>query len=421
MRFAALFLAAAFSCSLAQAQSHWNQFRGPTGDGHAGNPGLPLKFGEKENLKWKTPIPGKAWSSPVVWDKQIWVTNAPEDGKKLYAVCVDLDTGRVVHNILVFEIEEPQFCHEMNSYATPTPFVEEGRAYVHFGAHGTACLDTKTGEKLWTRQDLECNHFRGPASSPIVYGDKLFIHYDGFDLQYVIALNKDDGSTIWKTDRAIDFKTTNGDLKKAYCTPSVIRHQGQLQLISPGAVATEAFEPDSGKLLWTVYHDGMNASARPIFDGELLFITNGMGRMVAVRPGGTGDITDSGIAWESGKMVPKKSSMLLIDGLLYMISDNGVASCVEPKTGENVWSHRINGDMYAASPIYADGRIYFFSDTGHVPVIQPGREYKLLAENQLDSGFMASPAIAGKSLILRSKTHLYCFEETAASADKEQR
>ncbi len=405
---ARLFLAVALSLTagFAVAADSWNQFRGPGGKGISTTKGVPLEFGEDKNIVWKTAIDGKAWSSPVVLGRQIWMTNAPADGKKLYAVCVDLDSGKVLHNRLVFDNPKPQFCIAMNSYATPTPFVEDGRVYVSFGAHGTACLDAKTAETIWERRDLKCDHFRGPASSPIVDGDKLIIHFDGFDFQYVIALDKRSGKTVWKTHRAFDYITTNGDHKKAYGTPSIIEHKGRRQLISPAAVATEAFDPDTGKLLWTVRHGGMNASARPQYGGGLVFIVQGSGGMVAVRPEGTGDIPAKGIAWKSRKAVPKKSTPLLIDDLLFMVDDDGVASCREAASGKILWMKRLKGE-YAASPLLIDGRIYAFSRKGDIPVFAPARKFKLLAQNKLDAGFMATPAVVDGSLILRTKTHLY--------------
>lgn len=405
-------MALGFLClttQLAADTGNWNQFRGPNANGWASDANPPVEFGEDQNVTWKTAIEGKAWSSPVVWDDTIWLTNAPEDGKQMFAVAVDSGSGKILHNIKVFENEEPQYCHSMNSYATPTPVVEEGRLYVHFGVHGTACVDTSSGKVLWSRRDLPCNHHRGPASSPIVDGDRLVLLFDGFDVQYVVALDKHSGKTIWKTPRTFDYGTDNGDRKKAYCTPAIISVAGRPQLITPAAVATEALDPKSGKLLWTVRHGGMNASARPVFDGKILFVTNGMGKMVAVRPQGTGDISDN-IVWDSGKGIPKKSSLLLIDGLLYMVSDDGIASCVEAATGEKVWTTRLGGS-YAASPVYAGGRIYFSSIEGVVHVIEPGRKFKSLAKNTFDAGFMASPAVVGNALILRTKTHLYRVEK----------
>jgi outer membrane protein assembly factor BamB len=383
----------------------WNQFRGAAGNGKA-LAKLPLEFSESDGLAWKVPLPGKAWSSPVIWKKQIWVTNALPDGHKLWALCFDLETGKKIHDILVFDVAEPQFCIAKNSYASPTPVIEEGRIFVSFGAHGNACIDTATGKTIWERRDLQCNHHRAPASSPVPYKDLYILHFDGFDKQYVIALDKKTGETRWTHQRAFDFRTDNGDRKKAYGTPSVITHKGLTQLIAPAAVATESLDPLTGKLLWTVYTGGMNASARPLYGHGLVFITNGMGRMSAVRPEGKGELPGKNIAWASKRGVPKKSSLILDGKLLFMVSDLGVASCVDAETGKAHWTERLGGN-YAASPIFAGGRIYFFNEDGDIPVIEAGKTFKLLARNKLADGFMASPAISGDSLILRTKSNLY--------------
>lgn len=413
------------SCGLSAVaeEADWNQFRGPHGDGTTTATGLPVTFGEgSPEIVWKTAIPGRAWSSPVVWGNQIWLSNAPEvqnlaEGQtrlekplKLSAVCVDLGTGEIVHDVLLFEVDVPQFTHGTNSYGSPTPYVEEGRVYVHFGAYGTACLDTQTGEKIWERRDLPCDHFRGPGSSPIVYGDLLYLSMDGFDYQYFAALDKRTGETVWKKDRAVDFGTTDGDAKKAYSTPLLIEAGGRELLVSPFASATIAYDPLSGDPVWTVYHGGMNAAGRPLFGGGLLFINSadGPSPLIAVRPNGTGDIT-SDIVWQTSRSVPKRPSQLLIGELLFMMNDSGVASCLDAATGEEIWTERLGGD-YWASPLYADGLIYCFSQSGAIPVFRAGREYELVAENQLGEGFIASPAVAGRSLILRSTTHLYRVE-----------
>lgn len=385
--------------------ANWPEYRGPRGDGRADDARLPLKIDESV-VKWKTAIHGKGWSSPVVWGDQIWLTTATEDGKKLSVLCVDRESGKVVFDKVLVENEEPAFCHPMNSYATPTPVVESGRVYIHFGSYLTACLDTETASILWERRDLRCDHHRGPASSPILHDGKLFVAYDGFDVQYVVAFDKQTGETIWKRKREIEYGTDNGDRMKAYCTGHVIEVDGRQQLIYPSAVATVAYAPGDGKTLWTVYHEGMNASARPVYKDGLVFITNGMGSMVAVRPDGSGDVTGTHIQWSARKGVAKKSSQLLIDDMLYMTSDDGVISARNAKSGNIAWQKRA-GDGYAASPVYAGGRIYLFTMEGSVLTVQPGNEFKLLAETKLGDGFMASPAIVGNEMILRSKSHLY--------------
>jgi outer membrane protein assembly factor BamB len=405
--FATLALAGA-----ATAGDNWPQFRGPNGEGKSDAKGLPLTWGEKENVVWKTPIHDKGWASPVVWGDQVWLTTAKADGTELFAVCVDRATGKVVHDLKVFTVEKPEFCIDFNSYASPTPAVEEGRVYVHFGTYGTACLDTKTGKKLWERRDLKCNHFRGPGSSPILYRDLLIVHFDGFDVQYVVALNKKTGETVWKKDRAFDYTGVDGDHKKAYATPVVITVDGKAQLISPAAVGTTAYDPLTGAELWKVTHGGMNAAIPPLYGhGKvILFPADGGLKMLAVRPGGKGDVTKTHIDWTYGKEVPSRAGPVLVDDLLFLVSERGIVSCVEAKTGKQVWQERLGGS-YSASALAADGRVYFFSQDGVTNVIEAGRSWKKLAANKLDDGCMASPAVAGKALFVRTKTHLYRIEE----------
>jgi outer membrane protein assembly factor BamB len=408
--FLALFLSL-FLVTPSRAGENWPEFRGPTADGQSRATGLPVTWSETENIRWKTAIHDKGWASPVIWDRQVWMTTAREDGKELFAVCVDLDSGKVLHDVKVFDIEKPAFCIPFNSYASPTPAVEAGRVYVHFGSAGTACLDTATGKVLWTRQDLPCNHWRSAGSSPILYKDLLILTFDGYDVQYVAALDKVTGKTVWKTDRNIDFPSTNGDLKKAYATPTVIDVQGKPQLICPAAEATLAFEPLTGKEIWRVTHGGMNEASRPVLGHGKVYLTCGhIGRLVAIRPDGSGNITKTNVDWTFSKGVPTRPSPLLLGDLLYMVSDKGVASCVEARTGELVGTLRLPGN-FSASPICADGKMYFPSEDKITYVVAPGREMKILATNKLDEGCMASPAVADKALILRTRTHLYRIEQ----------
>lgn len=403
-----------FVTTVSAAETRWPQFRGPYGNGHSRAVDLPLTWSETENVRWKTPLPGKAWSSPVVWDEQTWLTNATPDGKRRSVVCVDTNTGRVVHDVVVLEIADPQFAHEMNSHASPTPVVEAGRVYVHFGSSGTLCLDTHTARTVWSRTDLPCDHHRGPASSPVLFENLLIVPYDGYDLQYVVALDKATGVTVWRRDRNIVYKNDDGDVKKAYGTCEIITVNGEPLLIAPSAEATIAYDPRTGDERWRVRHGGMNVSARPLFGQGLVVIATGAGgwKLFAVDPTGRGDITDSHVAWKYGKTVPTRSSQILVDDLLFMVNDAGIAQCINVKTAEQLWQERWAGD-YSASPVYADGRIYFFAQDGRTPVIAPTAEYKLLADNRLGDGYMASPAVVDRALIVRSRTHLYRLEKPA--------
>jgi outer membrane protein assembly factor BamB len=418
--FLAFVLSFGFTARL-PATDNWPQFRGPDGNGHADSPGLPLQWSETNGVRWKTPIHDKGWSSPVIWADQIWVSTASEDGHELFAVCLDRATGRVERDLKLFDVANPQFCHKFNSYASPTPVIEEGRIYVTFGSPGTACLDTETGRVLWDRRDLVCNHFRGAGSSPILYGNLLIMNFDGSDFQYVIALDKRTGKTVWKTDRSIDYQDLtpegkpegDGDFRKAFSTPHVARVNGVPMLFSIGAKAAYAYEPLTGKEIWRVEERGQHsASTRPVVGEGLVIYPTGFskGQLLAVRPGGRGNVTATHVAWRVKRSVPNKPSVLLVDGSVYMVDDGGIASCLEAKTGRVVWSERVGGN-YSASPIYANGQIYCCSEEGKTTVFAASREFKALAVNQIDDGIMASPAVSGNALYLRGKSGLYCIED----------
>ena len=394
------------------AGENWTEFRGPAGTGISAAKNLPLSWSEEENIRWKLEVHGKGWSSPVSWGNQLWLTTATEDGKKLYALCVDRIKGTIVHDILVFENEKPRFCHPTNSYASPTPVIEKGRVYVHFGSYGTACLDSNSGRILWTRRDFACNHWRGPGSSPVIAGKHLIVAYDGYDLQFVVALDKQTGKTIWKRDRNIDYGTDNGDRKKAYSTGALIDVNGRSQFVSPSAVETISYDPATGEEFWRIRHGGMNAAIRPLVGNGLLYIAAGSGptSLVAIRPDGSGDITETHMAWSSGKSIPKRPAPLLIDDRLFLLNDEGIASCLNAASGEIIWQQRVGGGgSYRSSPVYSEGKIYWFSLEGDAHVIAAGDEYKLLATSTLDNGCQASPVPVDDTLYVRTTKHLYAI------------
>lgn len=407
----------------ASGDENWPEFRGSTGQGVSDATGLPLTWSESQHVKWKTPIHGKAWSSPVVFGNQVWLTTATENGADLFAIALNRASGEILHDLKIFHTPAPQYADRFNSYGSPTPVIEEGRVYISFGSAGTACLDAKTGRVLWERRDLPCNHWRGAGSSPTLWRNLLILHFDGADYQYIVALDKQDGRTVWKTDRSIDFRDLtpegkpmrDGDFRKAFSSPLVIVHGGEPQLVSVGSNATYCYDPATGKELWRVeerkHHSG---TVRPVVGHGMVFTATGLakGELWAVKLGGQGVVTDTHVAWKVKTNVPNRPSPLLVGDLLFMVDqDGGVVSCLEAKTGEVVWRERLPGiGNHSASPIYAEGRIYFFNENGHCPVIAAGRQFKVLAENKLEGGFMASPAVAGKALFLRSKTHLYRIE-----------
>lgn len=425
------------------AYADWPEFRGPTGDGHVAASStaadLPLKWSETENVRWKTPIPHLGWSTPVVLGGQVWLTTATEDGHDFFAICVDAATGKILHNVPLFHCNEPEpLGNNVNCYASPSPAIEPGRVYVHFGSYGTACLDTITGEVLWKRDNLPCRHYRGPSSSVVLFENLAILTFDGADLQYLAALDKQSGNTVWTTDRSVEWNDENitgeyakyadmakdGDFRKAHSTPLIVESlDGRLQMLSGGAKAAYGYDPHTGRELWRVEFDDWSVAPRPLYqDGTAYMVTGLMHpELLAIRIDGEGVVTDTHVDWRIKTSIPKTASAILADDLIYMVTDDGVVSCVDAATGEEVWKKRIRG-RYAASPIYAaenqrsdaasgtDSRLYFCNQDGETTVLKAGRDYKVLATNTLDDGFMASPAAADGSLFLRTRSHLYRIE-----------
>lgn len=415
--------------SPAFAADNYPEFRGPHGDGRSEAKGLPTQWSETQNIRWKVPVHGKGWSSPVIWGDQVWVTTADEVGGgklpdtvkgvarenpitsvSMYAICFDRKTGKLIHDIKLGTQDNPQYCHPFNSYASPTPAIEDGKLYAHFGSLGTWCVDTATGKPLWERRDLKCDHFRGPASSPVIHDGKIYLIFDGVDLDYVAALDKVTGKTKWKTDRNIKYKNSNPDYWKAYATPRVLEVNGKEQVVCPSAECTIAYDPATGAELWRLTHGGMNGSARPIMGHGLMFLTSGhTGKLFAMKTDTlVGEAPSESAVWNAIKNVPTRPSLLLVGDLLFMVSDNGIASCLDAKTGSVLWSERLDGE-FSCSPMYADGNIYISNQVGKTFVLEAGKTFNPVGENKLDSGCMASPAAVGDSLYLRTKTHLYCI------------
>lgn len=396
----------------------WPDYRGPTHDGHATAPGLPLTWSETENVRWKAPIPGRGWSTPAVGGGRVWLTTADPDGATLSVVALDAERGEVVHDAVLFTNDDPQPRHDLNSYASPSPVLAGGRVFVHFGTYGTAALDAATGEVLWTRRDLHIDHQVGPGSSPAVYGDLLIVHMDGMDLQYVVALRQSDGRTAWRSDRTIDYSDIADDQRKAYETPVFVDTPRGPEMISVAAQGVFGLDPRDGTERWKLRFRGFSQSSRPLVVDGLALVNTGFmtPNLLAVRLGGEGDVTSTHLAWTFTSNVPTMSSPIAVDGHVYFTSENGILSCVEVATGERVFRERVGGE-YSASPIHAEGRLYFPSRDGRCLVIRAAPEFELLADNRLDEGFMASPAVSGAALFLRSKTHLYRIEQAPDSGE----
>jgi outer membrane protein assembly factor BamB len=384
----------------------WPQFRGPTGQGHSTERGVPLDWSESRNVTWKTPVPGRGWSSPVVAAGRVWLTTSVKaNGASLRALAYDANTGREVVNVEVFHIRNAELLNAKNSHASPTPIVEGDRVFVHFGAEGTAALST-SGDIVWkTRLPYQSQH--GNGGSPVLYGDLLILNCDGSDEAFVVALDKRTGKTRWKTSRRQPWD-------QAYTTPLVIRVGERDQLVSVGAYRAGAYDPQTGKEIWRVsYADGFSNVPRPVYGNGLVYIATGFQQpsLLAVRPDGAGDVTKTHVAWTLRRAAPLTPSPLLVDGEIYVVNDGGIASCLDAKTGETHWQQRLGGE-YSASPVFADGRIYFLSEEGGATAIAPGKVFRRLGTSSLDGATLASMAVSDGSIFIRTDTHVYRIGKT---------
>jgi outer membrane protein assembly factor BamB len=379
----------------------WPQFRGPGGEGHSSEKNLPYQWSESQNILWKSRIPGRGWSSPVVSGGRVWLTTAIDQRgpSSLRLLAFDVATGKETVNVEVFSVRA-LVKNEKNSLASPTPIVENDRVYVHFGADGTAAVATD-GKILWKLR-LPYDSMHGNGGSPTLYRDLLIVSCDGADEAYVIALDKNTGKTRWKTPRREPYD-------QSYTTPLVIQVDGKDQVVSIGAYRAAAYEPTTGKEIWRVsYGDGFSNVPRPVFGHGLVFIGTGFQEpsMLAVRPTGTGDVTRTHVAYTIERGAPFTPSPLIVGDEFYMVSDIGVASCLDVRTGKVHWQQRVSGN-YSASPVFADGRIYFLSEEGVTTVVAPGKEFQRLAVNTLDGTTFASIAVSQGTLFIRSDSHLY--------------
>ena len=401
-------LALALVASAAAADSEWPEFRGPTGQGHATAKELPLEWSPTKNVAWKQPVPGLGWSSPVISRGQIFLTTGVSAGRgppSLRALCLDAATGRIAWDTEVFAPSEltTQPMHDKNSPASPTPIVEGDRLYVHFGPYGTACLD-RSGKILWRNNQFAFDPVHGNGGSPVIVDDALVFNADGASSPSVVALHKSTGKVRWNVSRTVTPRSTF-----SFCTPLLITVNGQRQIIDPGAGAVSALDPQDGRELWQVrYGQGYSVVPRPVFGHGLVFVATGFNRadLLAIRVDGEGDVTDTHVAWKTTKGAPLTPSVLLLGDELYAVSDAGIASCFDAKTGKVHWQERIEGN-YSASPIAAAGRIYFQNETGTGVVLKAGTQFTKLATNKLEERTLASYAVADEAIFIRTEKNLY--------------
>ena len=406
------------ACLLATVRlaADWPQFRGPDGQGHSDQKGIPIHWAEGENITWKTAVPGEGWSSPVIAGNQVWMTSSEAGGKSLHAICIDKRSGKLLHNVEVLTPEDAGPHHRLNGYASPTPVLDGERVFVHFGPRGTACLNID-GSILWKNTEFAYNVIQGGASSPILHGDLLILTCDGIDKQFIAALDKRTGKVKWKQPRAhlerADAAAQRTISRMAYSTPLIQAVDGKLQLICSGAFHSAAYDPESGKELWWFPYTGFSIVGRPSYGNGMFYIVGSIRQdhfcVFAVRPG-KGKLRDDQIVWQISRSIPHVPSPLLVGNEIFIVHDGGVATCVNALTGKPHWRERLGGN-HDASPVEIRGRIYFCNREGKTTIVAADSAFQILATNQLKGTFKASPAVTDGALFLRSDTHLYRIEK----------
>ncbi|MEN8118155.1 MAG: PQQ-binding-like beta-propeller repeat protein [Bacteroidota bacterium] len=406
-----------FSCK--PNTQNWTHFRGSDMNGYASVKTAPINWSDTKNVVWKVPVKGLGWSSPVVFGTQIWLTSAAKDGTEFYTLCFDFETGKLLDKKTIFSAEEPQRIHGTNSYATPTPCVEDGFVYVHYGHFGTACINTDNFKVVWKREDMTCKHMQGPASSLIIYKDKLIVHLEGTEDPYVAALNKKTGETIWKSVRPAEiYDPLEPVYRKSYQTPIVIEVDGKELLISNSAYLCFAHDVNTGEVVWTIEYGYDSTVSQPLYYDGWVYVNSGwifldntpyFTRQYAVDPTGEGDVTNTHVKWMYEDEVPQIPTPVIIDGKMYMVHDRGMATCLDAKSGKVIWKHKLKGN-FNSSPIYAAGNIYFINVKGECTIIKPSDSFQLVAQNDVEGIVKAVPAFVGDKMVLRSDKFLYLIK-----------
>jgi outer membrane protein assembly factor BamB len=383
----------------------WPQFRGPNSDGHAAGPATPLEWSDTKNVAWKVPVPGLGWSSPVVADGRVFLTTAVPNGEglSLRAMALDVRTGKVVWDREVLAVDKAPAIHAKNSHASPTPIVREGALFVHFGTLGTARLAVTDGAIRWTNKELVYTPVHGSGGSPVLENGKLVVVCDGSSQPFVAAIDAETGKLAWKTPRSVEARVSH-----SFATPTVANVDGTTQVLAPGPDHLAAYDPASGVELWRVKAPGWSVVPQPVIGHGLVIYNHDYDHpeLIAVKLGGAGDITESHVVWRVQRGAPSSPSPLLVGDELYLVSDKGIASCLNAKTGERHWSERLGGN-YSASPIFANDKILFLNEDSLATWIELGKEFKLSRTNEVPGRTFATPAFSNGAMYLRTDEHLY--------------
>lgn len=383
----------------------WPQFRGPHSDGHAAGPATPVEWSETKNVAWKTAIPGLGWSSPVCADGKVFLTTAVPrgEGLSLRALALDVRTGKVLWDQEVRAVDKAPTIHQKNSHASPTPIVRDGAVFVHFGPQGAARLAAADGAIQWLCTDLPYPPVHGNGGSPILHDGKLVVVCDGSSQPFVAAIDAQTGKVAWKRQRSVEARISH-----SFVTPAVAIVGGRPQVFAPGPDHFAAYDLSTGAELWRVLAPGWSVVPQPTVSHGLVIYNHDYDHpeLIAVRLGGRGDVTDTHVAWRVKRGAPSTPTPLVVGDELYFVSDRGIASCVDVRTGESHWMERLGGD-FSASPVFANGRILLLNETGVATWIEPGKTFKALGTNEVPGRTFATPAFSEGAMYLRTDEALY--------------
>lgn len=383
----------------------WPQFRGVNSDGHAPAAATPLEWSDTKNVAWKVAVPGLGWSSPVIVGDRLYLTTAVPQGEGLSfrAMAFDTADGRVVWDREIRSVDKAPSIHTKNSHASPTPIVRDGAVFVHFGAQGTARLSAADGTLEWTCTELVYPPLHGNGGSPILQDGKLVVVCDGSKDPFVAAIDAKTGKVAWKTLRSVPARISH-----SFATPTVALVDGEQQVLAPGPNHFAAYDLATGTERWRILAPGWSVVPQPTLAHGLVIYNHDYDHpeLIAARLGGSGDVTETRVAWRLKSGAPSTPSPLLVGDDLYFVADDGIASCIDAKTGERHWRSRLGGN-YSASPIYVNDRVLFLNETGVATWVKPGREFENLGTNEVPGRTLATPGFSRGAMYLRTDTTLY--------------
>ena len=408
-----------FLCAATAHAEDWPSWRGPRLDGTSTEKNLPLRWSDKDNVAWKTEIPGIGHSSPIIFGDRVFVTSCIENEQKRMLYCLDRTSGKILweRNVVTSKLEHK---HGLNSFASSTPTTDGKYLWVSFLEYPkmvVVCYDYE-GKEVWRKSPGALLSTHGFCSSPVLHKDLIILNGDQDAQAYIVALDKKTGEEKWRADRP--------NKTRSYCTPILIESKGKpgvTQLVLSGSKCVTSYNADTGKLLWIINGPTEQYVASLVFTDEMLFLTTGFPEyhLMGIRPDGEGDVTKSQVAWHHAKLPAKEASYvpspIAYDAHFFVVSDLGFLTCLEAATGKKLWMEKM-GKHHSASPVVADGHFYFPDDDGVTWVLKAGNKFDVVAKNELGEPVRASPAISRGQIFLRGSNHLFCIGKETKTSSK---